>query len=337
MPRSIPNEFMAEWKWDGIRVQAVTGAGEDGRTVTRLYSRTGEDISKSFPDLAEALRLPGAIDGELLIVRDGRVQSFNVLQQRLNRKAVTPKLLLEFPAHLRAYDLLVDGTEDLRDLPFAERRARLQAFVEKLERSARRSVAAGAVRHLGGAHRGARRSRHGRRRRRCGSGRGRHAEAPRRRLRARAAERPVVEVEARSADRRRGADVCPARPRQALVVLFRLHLRCLDARRETATSWCRSARPISVSPTRNCCRSTASCGDNTIERFGPVREVTHEPDQGLVFEVAFEGLQRSTRHKSGLAMRFPRISRLRWDKPPREADRLETLEKMLAEIRERPR
>ena len=65
-------------------------------------------------------------------MRDGRVQSFNVLQQRLNRKAVTPKLLLEFPAHLRAYDLLVDGTEDLRDLPFAERRARLQAFVEKL-------------------------------------------------------------------------------------------------------------------------------------------------------------------------------------------------------------
>ena len=72
--------------------------------------------------------------------------------------------------------------------------------------------------------------------------------------------------------------------------------------------------------------------NNTIERFGPVREVTHEPDQGLVFEVAFEGLQRSTRHKSGLAMRFPRISRLRWDKPPREADRLETLEKMLARI-----
>jgi len=72
--------------------------------------------------------------------------------------------------------------------------------------------------------------------------------------------------------------------------------------------------------------------NNTTERFGPVREVTHEADQGLVFEVAFEGLQRSTRHKSGLAMRFPRISRLRWDKPPREADRLETLEKMLARI-----
>jgi DNA ligase-1 len=72
--------------------------------------------------------------------------------------------------------------------------------------------------------------------------------------------------------------------------------------------------------------------NNTVERFGPVREVMHGPDQGLVFEVAFEGLQRSTRHKSGIAMRFPRISRLRWDKPPREADRLETLERMLDRI-----
>jgi DNA ligase-1 len=68
---------------------------------------------------------------------------------------------------------------------------------------------------------------------------------------------------------------------------------------------------------------------NTIGRFGPVREIAHEAGKGLVFEVAFEGLQRSTRHKSGVAMRFPRISRLRWDKPPGEADRLETLQKML--------
>ncbi|HEX4828405.1 MAG TPA: ATP-dependent DNA ligase, partial [Xanthobacteraceae bacterium] len=71
---------------------------------------------------------------------------------------------------------------------------------------------------------------------------------------------------------------------------------------------------------------------NTVERFGPVREVVHEANQGLVLEVAFEGLQRSTRHKSGLAMRFPRINRLRWDKPPGEADRLETLERMLEKI-----
>src|SRR5215831_18317352 len=118
-------DFMAEWKWDGIRVQAAAGNDSDGTLVTRLYSRTGEEISKSFPDLLQALRLPVAMDGELLIMRDGRVQSFNVLQQRLNRKAVTPKLLAEFPAHLRAYDLLADGDEDLRGIPFVERRARL--------------------------------------------------------------------------------------------------------------------------------------------------------------------------------------------------------------------
>jgi len=127
-----PNEFIAEWKWDGTRIQAVAGVDEDGKPVQRLYSRTGEDISKSFPDLLDALKLPGAIDGELLIVRDGRVQSFNVLQQRLNRKAVNAKLLQEFPAHIRAYDLLVDEHEDLRDRPFAARREKLEAFVQRL-------------------------------------------------------------------------------------------------------------------------------------------------------------------------------------------------------------
>jgi DNA ligase-1 len=71
---------------------------------------------------------------------------------------------------------------------------------------------------------------------------------------------------------------------------------------------------------------------NTIDRFGPVREVVHAPNEGLVLEVAFEGLQRSTRHKSGLAMRFPRINRLRWDKPPSAADRLERLEAILSQI-----
>ena len=88
-----PADFMAEWKWDGIRVQASAGHDEHGQPVARLYSRTGEDISKSFPDLVDALRLPAAIDGELLILRETRVQSFNVLQQRLNRKAVTPQAL----------------------------------------------------------------------------------------------------------------------------------------------------------------------------------------------------------------------------------------------------
>src|ERR1700674_3888007 len=125
-------DFIAEWKWDGIRVQAVSGRDERGHMLARLYSRSGEDITKSFPDLLPSLHLAGAIDGELLVVREGRVQSFNVLQQRLNRKAVSPKLIKEYPVHLRAYDLLADGETDLRDLTFAERRERLAAFVARL-------------------------------------------------------------------------------------------------------------------------------------------------------------------------------------------------------------
>jgi DNA ligase-1 len=125
--------YIAEWKWDGIRVQAVSGRDARGNTLARLYSRSGEDITKSFPDLLPSLHLPGAIDGELLVVRDGRVQSFNVLQQRLNRKLVSPKLMKQYPVHLRAYDLLGEGDTDLRTLPFEERRKRLESFVAELD------------------------------------------------------------------------------------------------------------------------------------------------------------------------------------------------------------
>src|SRR5262249_60740083 len=90
-----PADYLAEWKWDGIRVQAVA----DGSGPARLYSRTGEDVSKSFPDLTTALPFAGAIDGELLVMRNGRVQSFNNLQHRLNRKAVTHNLPAESPPH----------------------------------------------------------------------------------------------------------------------------------------------------------------------------------------------------------------------------------------------
>ncbi|MGL5115090.1 MAG: cisplatin damage response ATP-dependent DNA ligase, partial [Beijerinckiaceae bacterium] len=126
--RLKPQEFAAEWKWDGIRIQAASGLDASGKRVTRLYSRSGEEITAAFPELAESITFDGAVDGELLILREGRVQSFNVLQQRLNRKQVTAKLIAEFPAHLRAYDLLVDGETDIRALPFAERRRRLEAL-----------------------------------------------------------------------------------------------------------------------------------------------------------------------------------------------------------------
>src|SRR3982751_3564937 len=125
-------EYAAEWKWDGIRVQLVHAGGQ-----TRLYSRTGDDISGSFPEVAEAFRIKGVLDGELLVrgsdqgnadLHGGAAASFNALQQRLGRKAVSRKMLAEYPAFVRLYDILFAGEEDLRELPWAERRARLEAF-----------------------------------------------------------------------------------------------------------------------------------------------------------------------------------------------------------------
>ena len=125
--RLDPADYAAEWKWDGIRVQAVSEGG-----VKRLYSRTGDDISGAFPDVMEQLAFDGAIDGELLILREGRVAPFADLQQRLNRKSVDTAMAAAFPAGIRAYDILAENGEDLRQLPFAERRKRLEAFVAAL-------------------------------------------------------------------------------------------------------------------------------------------------------------------------------------------------------------
>jgi len=328
-----PADFSAEWKWDGIRVQAVAGRDSktDGRLVARLYSRTGEEISKSFPDLLEALRLPGAIDGELLIMRDRRVQVFNVLQQRLNRKSVTPKLMAEFPAHLRAYDLLADGEEDLRERPFAERRARLEGFIARLndDRVDLSPLIAfcswdeliAARRNPGAAGAGAD-----------------------------AAAVEGVMLKARE------ALYLPGRPkglwwkwkRDPLIIdAVLMYAQRGHGKRSSYYSdytfgvWTKGEDGDELVPVgkayfgftdEELLQIDRFVRRNTIERFGPVREVVHEADRGLLLEVAFEGLQRSSRHKSGLAMRFPRINRLRWDKPPGQADRLDRLETLLARI-----
>src|SRR5665213_2070447 len=321
-------DFIAEWKWDGIRVQAVSGRDAQGHTLARLYSRSGEDITKSFPDLLPSLRLPGAIDGELLVVRDGRVQSFNVLQQRLNRKAVSPKLTKDFPIHLRAYDLLGEGDADLRTLPFAERRNRLEAFVARLD-DPRIDLSPTIAFDDWDALAAARKDP-------ASAGAGEDADA---------VEGVML--------KRRDALYLPGRPKGQWWKWKRdPHL--IDAvlmyaqRGHGKRSSYYSDYTFGVWTTANDGEQLVPVGKayfgftdeellqidrfvrrNTTEKFGPVRHVVHEPDQGLVLEVAFEGLARSPRHKSGVAMRFPRINRLRWDKPPREADRLETLERML--------
>jgi DNA ligase 1 len=323
-----PSDYIAEWKWDGIRVQAVCGRDGRGRMVARLYSRTGEDITNGFPDLTPALHLPGAIDGELLVMREGRVQSFNVLQQRLNRKVVSPKLTKDFPIHLRAYDLLGDDENDLRELPFAERRVRLEAFVKRLD-DPRMDLSPTIAFDSWDGLRAARADP-------STAGAGEDAEA---------VEGVML--------KRRDAAYLPGRPKGQwwkwkrdphIIDAVLMYAQRGHGKRSSYYSdytfgvWTASETGEELVPVgkayfgftdEELLQIDRFVRRNTTEKFGPVRHVIHEADKGLVLEVAFEGLQRSTRHKSGVAMRFPRINRLRWDKLPREADRLETLERML--------
>src|SRR5476649_242542 len=124
-----PAHFRAEWKWDGIRVQVASSGG-----MKRLYSRGGEDVSGAFPDIIEAIDFEGVFDGELLVRREEAIAPFNDLQQRLNRKTVTPKMLKEHPAHVRIYDVLWLEGQALRALSFDERRARLEAWMAEKPR-----------------------------------------------------------------------------------------------------------------------------------------------------------------------------------------------------------
>jgi DNA ligase 1 len=323
-----PSGFLAEWKWDGIRLQAAAGHDDDGRPVRRIYSRTGEDVSGAFPDLVEALRFEGAIDGELLIVRDGRVQSFNVLQQRLNRKAVTPKLIAEFPAHLRVYDILFEGEEDLRGLPFSERRQRLEALVARIDdpRIDLSPMVPFSTWEDLAAARGDPAS--------VGAG-------------------PDADAIEGCMVKRANSPYLPGRPKgywykwkrdPYLVDAVMMYGQRGHGKRSSFYSdytfgvWRDGPGGEELVPVGKAYHGFTDeellkldryVRNHTVNRFGPVREVEYGKDRGLVLEVAFEGLQRSTRHKSGVAMRFPRISRIRWDKPAVEADRIETLEKIL--------
>jgi DNA ligase-1 len=312
--RMDPADFRAEWKWDGIRVQAVSDGG-----VKRLYSRTGEDISGAFPDLIAAMEFEAALDGELLVIRDGVVAPFADLQKRLNRKTVSKKQLAEFPAGLRVYDLLVEDGEDLRALPFDERRARLEAWVAR-QASPRMGLSPlipftdfADLTHLRG-----------------------HAEAE-----------SVEGIMLKRGD----SAYLAGRPKGPwwkwkrdpfLVDAVLLYAQRGHGRRSSFYSdytfgvWKEGALvPVGKAyfgfTDEELKRLDKFVRDHTVNSFGPVREVAHEPEKGLVLEVAFEGLQRSPRHKSGIAMRFPRINRIRWDKPPREADEIGALERMLAE------
>jgi DNA ligase 1 len=284
-------------------------------------------VSGAFSDLMETLDFDAAIDGELLVLREGLVQSFNVLQQRLNRKSVSSKLMLEHPIHVRTYDLLSEGSEDLRPLPFVERRRRLEAFLararpSKLDLSPLIPFA-------------------------------RFADLVAARL------DPAAAGAGADADaveglmlKRLDSPYLPGRPKghwfkwkrdPHIVDAVLMYAQRGHGKRSSFYSdytfgvWTGEGALVPVGKAyfgftdEELIKIDRFVRRNTVSRFGPVREVTHSAEHGLVFEVAFEGIARSPRHKSGVAMRFPRISRIRWDKPPREADRLETLMAMIGE------
>jgi DNA ligase-1 len=308
-----PQDFVAEWKWDGIRVQAAHQAGEK-----RLFSRTGDDISGSFPDVVEALPEGVVLDGELLVMRNGEVAPFNDLQQRLNRKAVSGALLKSHPAHIRLYDILFEDGEDLRALPFVARRARLEAW-HKLHAPARTDLSTlidfASVDELKTLWEGARET-------------GIEGLMLKRRDSPYLAGRPkghwykwkraplVIDAVLMYAQRGSGkrssyySDYTFGAWRDSdaggpeLVPVGKSYFGFTDEELKELDRWVRN---------------------HTVDSFGPVRQV--EPK--LVFEVAFDSVHRSSRHKSGVAMRFPRINRIRWDKPAAEADRLETLQAMI--------
>src|SRR6202012_4332598 len=254
-----------------------------------------------------------------------RIGSFGELQQRLNRKTASADLIARYPAGIRAYDLLLDGAEDIRRLSFMERRARLEAFVAKLHSS---HIDLSPLQPFGSWEELAR-------------------------LRADPPDGDATRAEGLML-KRRDSIYEAGRPKGPwfkwkrdphLIDAVLMYAQRGHGKRSSFYSdftfgvWREDKNgdhtltPVGKAyfgfTDEELKQLDKFVRDNTIERFGPVRSVRADKDFGLVLEVAFEGLQRSTRHKSGVAMRFNRDHRTRWDKPPREADRLETLEKLL--------
>ncbi|HVX37479.1 MAG TPA: cisplatin damage response ATP-dependent DNA ligase [Hyphomicrobium sp.] len=314
-PKLAPKDFVAEWKWDGIRVQ-IAARGSD----VRMYSRQGDDISRAFPEIRSAFHGHDCVvDGELLIMRDGEIAPFNDLQQRLNRKAVTAKMMASYPPHVRLYDLLFDGHEDLRALPFSVRRAHLETWharhhprltdvsplvafktfddLNTLWSSARAEGIEGLMlKRRDSAYQ-------------AGRIKGQWFKWKRAALTLDCvlmyAQRGSGKRSSYYSDYTFGVWQDDGEEGRQLVPVGKAYSGFTDEELLELDRWIRN---------------------NTVETFGPVRAV--EP--GIVFEVAFDAVHSSTRHKSGVAMRFPRIHRIRWDKPAAEADTLETVKRLLS-------
>ncbi|MES2905507.1 MAG: cisplatin damage response ATP-dependent DNA ligase [Pseudomonadota bacterium] len=315
-----PQDYAAEWKWDGIRAQ-IAGDGIE----TRLFSRSGDNITDAFPDLLDGADFRGVLDGELLVMKDGKVAPFNDLQQRLNRRTVSVKMLQDYPVSMRLYDILFDGEEDVRPLPFLERRERLEAFLKKNPHPRFDISSLVPFSSLG------------------------ELADVQRELR----NRPELQQTEGFMLKRKTSPYLQGRikgnwwkwkrdPLNVDVVLMyaqRGHGKRSSYYSDyTFGAWANDNGEQKLLPVGKAYSGYTDeellkidrwIRNNTTQRFGPVREVKPE----LVFELAFDGIFESARHKSGVAMRFPRISRIRWDKPVAEADTVDHLKNMIGAIR----
>ncbi len=308
-----PDDWNAERKWDGIRGQLIIRGGEQ-----HLWSR-GEDLmTDRFPELAR-LRddLPDGtvIDGEILAYKDEKPLSFNALQKRIGRKTVPGKLLVDAPAILMAYDILEHDGQDIRTLPFTDRRKLLKTLTDQSPKGAPLRLSASLAFANWDDLRNAR-----------AQSRAVGAEGLmlKRRKSPYLAGRKrgdwwkwkidpltidAVLIYAQAGHGRRAnlfTDYTFAvRDGENFVPFTKAYSGLTDAEFREITAWVRK---------------------NTLQRFGPVRQVP----PAHVFEIAFEGLQPSPRHKSGVALRFPRMLRWRRDKPVHEANTLADLQEMLA-------
>ena len=304
--------WIVEWKWDGIRAQLIRRAGR-----TFLWSRGEELLSGRFPEVEEAgTLLPDGtvIDGELLPWADAMPLPFSQMQRRIGRKVLGRKMLTEVPVILVGYDLLETEGEDLRDRPFEERRERLRALLAATPTAGRLrlspEVAAASWPDVEAARAGARASgAEGLMLKRRGSAYG---------VGRRRGDWWKWKVQPHSVD----AVLIYAQPgsgrRAGLYTDYTFGV--WDGDR--LVPFAKAYTGLTDEEIR---QVDAFVRRNTVEKFGPVRTVRPE----LVFELAFEGLQRSSRHKSGIAVRFPRMARWRTDKRPEEADTLDQVRRLL--------
>ncbi len=318
-----PHDWMIEWKWDGIRAQLVARDGE-----AWLWSRGEDLITERFPELhALGLALPQGtvIDGEVVVWRDGRVQPFAELQTRIGRKTLSAKFLAQRPAALIAYDLLESDGVDLRAQPQHARRALLAQLVAKVNHPA--LTLSPLVE--------------------------RDAWADYATLREESRQRGVEGFMLKRRDARYGVGrtrsdgawwkwkVDPMTVDAVLVYAQRGHGRRASLYSDyTFAVWADDtegrrlvpfAKAYSGLSDEEIAKVDAIVRRTTVEKFGPVRSVMPT----LVFELGFEAIQRSPRHKSGIAVRFPRMLRWRVDKPVEEADTLETLSALLGATAQR--